>query len=118
MEDSADEWLERHARQQAGKADDGGDDEPPPLRLNTPLWYALATWVDYQRGLLPRAGGLDDQDAAWYADMQAITARYNWHARRVADEGEDNGRERDLEIEELGAIAGVERADWRGLIGE
>lgn len=113
MQDAADEWLEAYALSELGK---GGKDEddPPPLRLNYPLAYALATWADYRRGLLPRAGGLDAQDAAWYADMQTLTRRYSWHVARLTDEH----RERDLDVDDFGAVAGIERASWTGLIGE
>ena len=84
------------------------------MLLNYPLSYALATWADYRRGLLPRAGGLDDQDVGWYADMQAITRRYNWHMARLTDDE----RDKELSIEDFGAIAGVARTEWTGLIGE
>lgn len=84
------------------------------MLLNYPLSYALATWADYRRGLLPRAGGLDDQDVGWYADMQAITRRYNWHIARLSDDE----RERDLDASDFGAVAGIARTEWTGLIGE
>ena len=100
-----------------GKADSGGDDEPPPLRLHDPRHYALRTWADYHRhGLMPRPGGFDAQDTAWSADMDAIMRRYNWHVRQLMDKPEG---ERDLDVADyVGAIAGIERRDWREVLGE
>lgn len=116
LEEQADSWLSSYAAAETGKAKDGGEDEPPPLRLHYPLNYALHTWADYHRhGLMPRPGGFDAQDVAWVADMQAITTRFNWHVRQLMDDS----AERDLDVGEyVGAIAGVERRDWRDVLGE
>jgi hypothetical protein len=100
-----------------GKSKGGGDDEPPPLRLNYPLNYALHTWADYHRhGLMPTPGGYNEQDPAWVADMQAITRRYNWHVRQLLDQDEDGGGLRDADVDDF--IVGVGQTEWRGLIGE
>lgn len=101
-----------------GKGTDGGDEEPPPLRLYHPLAYVLRTWADYHRhGLMPRPGGYHAQDVAWSADMDAITRRYNWHMRQLQDEKDSGEREMDVGAF-VGAIAGVGQTDWRDVIGE
>ena len=113
--------MESYAASEMGKAKDGGDDEPPPFRLHYPLHYALRTWADYHRhGLMPRPGGYDAQDPAWSADMDTITRRYNWHARQLLNEHDDErAAERDLDVDAyIGAVAHVERRDWRDLLGE
>lgn len=114
---AADEWLTEYAAGEMGKIKDGGEDEPPPFRLNYPLNYALHTWADYHRhGLMPRPGGYNEQDPAWVADMQAVTRRYNWHVRQLRDE---DGGETDLDVDEyIGAISKVERRNWQDVIGE
>lgn len=101
-----------------GKAKDGGgSDEPPPLRLWYPLNYALQTWADWTKhGLLPKPGGYDAQDAAWTADMQTITRRYNWHMRQLTAEDGGGDTLRDMDDDDLIPHAG--RVDWHGLIGE
>lgn len=64
---------------------------------------------------MPRPGGYDAQDAAWSADMDAITRRYNWHVRQLADRGGAQDMDEDAFT---GAIAGIGQTEWRGLIGE
>lgn len=101
-----------------GKAKDGGDDTPPPFRLNYPLTYALHAWADYMRhGHWPRPGGFDAQDVALVEDFQTITRRYNWHVRQLRDEGDEDGRDLDVDGY-IGVISGIERRDWRDVLGE
>ena len=92
LEEDADDWLADYAAGEMGKATDGGDDEPPPLRLSYPLGYILHAWADYIRhGTYPKPGGFDAQDVALVADFSALTKRYNWHIRRLMDEDSDGG---------------------------
>ena len=72
---------------------------------------------------MPRPGGYDAQDPAWTADMNAITRRYNWHARRIMDDTrrEDGqptrpDRLRDVAIEDL--FAGAESQSWGSFMRE
>jgi hypothetical protein len=113
LEAAADDWLSEYAAGELGKAKDGGDDEPPPLRLNYPLNYALSTWADYHRhGLMPRPGGYDAQDVAWTADMNALMRRYNWHARRLM-KADDSNREAAEFSDDFEAIMQIDRVEWK-----
>ena len=67
---------------------------------------------------MPRPGGYDAQDAAWSADMDTITSRYNWHVSQLQDKDGDE-QERDLDVGAfIGAVSGIGHTDWRDVVGE
>mgnify|MGYP003423653602 FL=1 len=100
-----------------GKKQEGGDEQPPPFRLNYPLHYVLHAWADYhQHGRWPRPGGFDAQDVALVADFQTITRRFNWHIRQLADQ--DGGGEHDMSIDAFaGVIGNIQQSDWHAFGG-
>lgn len=62
-----------------------------PVALNYPPSYALQTWHDYRNfGLLPEAGGINDQCPLWYADMHALNRRYAYLLYQHREQGDDD----------------------------
>lgn len=66
------------------------DDDDEDFGLNNPRDYALRTWYDYnEHGLLPEAGGINDQDPLWYDDIHTLNLRYSTIARRLSGNNRD-----------------------------
>lgn len=66
----------------------GEDAEPPPdpgdFGFSLPVSYVLTTAELFiNKGLLPTAGGWDDQDEAWREDLGTFLKVFNAEAHRI-----------------------------------
>lgn len=65
------------------------DIENDTFGLHYPLPYAISTWQRYrEHGLLPAAGGYDDQLAVWVEDMNMLDGRYHGHWKQAKTDWE------------------------------
>jgi hypothetical protein len=87
-------------------ADTDKEPEDPPLDFgfNYPLSYIVETSsVFLNHGILPNAGGWDDQDAAWTEDFLLFMtgyARARWEYQRNKEAGFNN-RAEDLKAPDI-----------------
>ena len=73
------------------KHEDIDDDD---FGLHYPMAYVIKTWMAYRNwGILPSAGGYDDQDEMLMQDWQTLTIRYHLAKQRYAfDKGMPKGK--------------------------
>jgi hypothetical protein len=58
--------------------------------LNYPIQYIMQTWSMLRNhGILPRAGGFNDQDARWIEDIMQINALYASVVEEIRPEAEN-----------------------------
>lgn len=83
-----DQVLERIVKSEQGELDDdatANEDDG----LYYPIAYVLRTWEAYRQfGVLPEAGGINDQCPRWWDDVQTMNRRYVAAAARLRSDQE------------------------------
>jgi len=68
--------LERIARSELGESEDP-EDTDEDTGFYYPIGYLLRTWEAYRQfGVLPDAGGINDQCPRWWDDVQTMNRLY------------------------------------------